>query len=107
MSFRRRQRSAGAFYGTLCTLLGWEPELKHILVGAIRCTGEESFLLFDTKGSRYESYYTHQARQQQSRAAGVVAAYDVYPELNPTDPALVEAQIREMEDHGLGTKSIA
>ena len=78
-----------------------------MLVGAAQWAGDECFLLFDAGDSRYESYYAHCARQRRSRDVGVEFAYDAYPELNPTEPALVEAKIREWEGCGLGTDSFA
>ena len=86
--------------------MDWETSQDHLLIGAAWQAGDENFLLFDAGGSRYESYYDHCAKQQHNRDAGVEFTYDAYPELNPTEPALIEAQIRELEGRSLGANSI-
>jgi hypothetical protein len=91
-ALRLGQCGASAFYGTICALLGWEPEQAHVLIG----TPKEQYMLFDANSVQYEGYYSHMAKQRQRPDAGKTALYNTYAHLNPTAPAQVKAQIESM-----------
>lgn len=94
-ALRLRSCGAGAFYGTLCAVLGWEPEQPHKLPAALCRAGKGIFLLADAQVRR-ESFYVHQAKQAQTISLGKTISVNIYDELRLTEPALVEKQLREM-----------
>jgi len=101
--FYGRGIGAAAYAKTLFTLFGWETEQTYRMRGVKHTTDDETIALFE-KGevldSFGESYYKHVQKQRIPDAGipGLIAEYNANPDLNPTAPAALKRQIRQLTE---------